>query len=128
MEQYRQGFINDSKVLDICQVEVSLVPRHQKVSDRKILDNNIPVFIITFATQEMLLFRNAKTREIVVGAEDEQCQYTAVITCVKEDLANELTGVWKVIEVCSLDLVHCKSSTLTATFFLPQMGRRSIST
>jgi import inner membrane translocase subunit TIM44 len=127
MEQYRQGLISDSKVLDICQVKVSLVPRlcmnatdtTQKVSDRKILDNNIPVFVITFATQEMLLFRNAKTREIVVGAEDkvEQCQYAAVITRVKEDLANELTGVWKVIEVCSLDLVHCKSSTLTACNF-----------
>jgi hypothetical protein len=91
----------------------------QKVSDGKILDNNIPVFVITFATQEMLLFRNAKTREIVVGAEDkvEQCQYAAVITRVEEDLANELTGGWKVIEVCSLDLVHCKFSTLTATFF-----------
>lgn len=49
----------------------------------------------------MLLFRNAKTREIVVGAEDkvEQCQYAAVITRVEEDLANELTGGWKVIEV-----------------------------
>jgi hypothetical protein len=68
-----------------------------------------------------------KTREIVVGTEDkvEQCQYAAVITRVEENLANELTGGWKVIEVCSLDLVHCKSSMLTATFFLPQIGCRS---
>lgn len=66
------------------------------------MDNNVPVFVITFATQEMLLFRNAKTSEIVVGAEDkvEQCQYVAVISRVEEDLDNELTGGWKIMEVC----------------------------
>jgi Tim44-like domain len=73
----------------------------KQVSDGKILDNNVPVFVITFATQEMLLFRNALTREIVVGAENkvEQCHYAAVITRVEDDLANELTGGWKVMEV-----------------------------
>ncbi len=88
----RQGLISDSKVLDIRQVDVST---------GKILENDIPVFVITFATQEMLLFRNAKSGEIVVGAEDrvEQCHYAAVITRVQEELDNELTGGWKVVEV-----------------------------
>ena len=93
MEQYlKQGLISDSKVLDIRQVDVS---------SGKILENNIPVFVITFATQEMLLFRNAKTREIIVGSEDrvEQCHYAAVITRVQEELDDELTGGWKVVEV-----------------------------
>lgn len=93
MEQYlKQGLISDSKVLDIRQVEVS---------QGKILEDEIPVFVITFATQEMLLFRNAKTGEIVVGAEDrvEQCHYAAVITRVEEELDNELTGGWKVVEM-----------------------------
>jgi import inner membrane translocase subunit TIM44 len=81
--------------------ERSLTINTDQVSDGKILDNNIPVFVITFATQEMLLFRNAMTREIVVGAENkvEQCHYAAVITRVEDDLANELTGGWKVMEV-----------------------------
>lgn len=59
------------------------------------------MFVITFATQEMPIFRNVKTGEIVVGAEDrvEQCHYAAVITRVEEDLDNELTGGWKIIEV-----------------------------
>ncbi len=59
------------------------------------------MFVITFATQEMLLFRNPKTGEIVVGAEDrvEQCHYAAVITRLEEELDNELTGGWKIIEV-----------------------------
>ncbi|KAJ8587307.1 import inner membrane translocase subunit tim44 [Rhizopogon salebrosus TDB-379] len=93
MEQYlRQGLVSDSKVLDIRQVDVS---------DGKILDSSIPVFVVTFSTQEILLFRNAASREIVVGAENrvEQCVYAAVITRVGEEMADEVTGGWKVIEM-----------------------------
>ncbi|KAF9454279.1 TIM44 subunit of mitochondria import inner membrane translocase [Macrolepiota fuliginosa MF-IS2] len=92
MEHYlRQGLISDSKVLDIRQVDVS---------DAKILDNNVPIFLITFVTQEVLMFRNAKTGEITIGADNkvEQCVYVAAITRVEEELDNELTGGWKVIE------------------------------
>ena len=48
-----------------------------------------------------MLFRNARTGEVVVGAEDkvEQCTYVAVITRLPEELDNELTGGWKVVEV-----------------------------
>lgn len=93
MEQYlRQGLAPDSKVLDIRQVDVST---------GRFLEDNTPVYVITFTTQEVLLFRNRKTRDVVVGAEDrvEQCSYAAVITRVEEELENELTGGWKVIEV-----------------------------
>jgi mitochondrial import inner membrane translocase subunit TIM44 len=93
MEQYlRQGLVSDSKVLDIRQVDVTT---------GKLLENDIPVFIITFNTQEVLLFRNAKTKEVMVGAEDkvEQCMYVAAVTRVEEELDNELTGGWKVIEM-----------------------------
>ncbi|GLB43416.1 putative essential component of the PAM complex, a complex required for the translocation of transit peptide-containing proteins from the inner membrane into the mitochondrial matrix in an ATP-dependent manner [Lyophyllum shimeji] len=93
MEHYlRQGLISDSKVLDIRQVDVS---------DGKILENEVPVFLVQFSTQEVLMFRNAKTREIVVGADNkvEQCMYVAAITRVQEELSNELTGGWKVVEM-----------------------------
>ena len=48
-----------------------------------------------------MLFRNIKTGEVAVGAEDkvEQCMYAAAITRVPEELDNELTGGWKIIEV-----------------------------
>lgn len=74
-----------------------------QVSDGKLLENEVPVFLVQFSTQEVLMFRNAKTREIVVGADDkvEQCVYVAAITRVEEELSNELTGGWKVVEVCS---------------------------
>ncbi|KAF7312146.1 Mitochondrial import inner membrane translocase subunit TIM44 [Mycena indigotica] len=93
MEQYlKHGLISDSKVLDIRQVDVSA---------GKILDNEIPVFVISFSTQEILLFRNAVSGEIVDGAEDkvEQCIYVAAVTRIEEELDNELTGGWKVIEM-----------------------------
>ena len=57
--------------------------------------------MVTFSTQEVLLFRNAASREVVVGAENrvEQCAYAAVITRVQEEMADEVTGGWKVVEV-----------------------------
>jgi hypothetical protein len=55
----------------------------------------------------MLLFRDAKTREVVVGAENrvEQCTYVAAITRAEEELNNELTGGWKVIEESLLAII-----------------------
>lgn len=67
----------------------------------KILEDDIPVFYVTFATQEVLVFRDVKTQEVVVGAEDkvEQCTYAAVLTRLEGELDNEVTGGWKVVEV-----------------------------
>lgn len=64
---------------------------------------------MTFSTQEVLLFRNAASREIVVGAENrvEQCVYAAVITRVHEELADEVTGGWKVVEVSFVSFTYC---------------------
>jgi len=95
MDHYlRQGLISDSKVLDIRQVDIS---------DGKVLENDVPIFLVHFSTQEVLMFRNAKTREIMVGADDkvEQCIYVAAITRIEEELGNELTGGWKIVEVRS---------------------------
>lgn len=59
------------------------------------------MFVVTFSTQEMLLFRNPVSREIVIGAENrvEQCVYAAVLTRVAEEISDELTGGWKVVEM-----------------------------
>ena len=72
------------------------------------LDNNVPVFLVTFATQELLLYRNAKTGEAVVGAENvvDSCRYAIVLTRVEAELENPLTGGWKVVEV---SLLLCSS-------------------
>ena len=80
------------------------------------------MFVVTFQTQEMLIFRNAKTGEIMVGAEDkvEQCHYAAVVTRVEEELDNELTGGWKIVEV---RMLSCPVSSEILNH--PQMARRS---
>ncbi|QRV74041.1 mitochondrial import inner membrane translocase subunit TIM44 [Ceratobasidium sp. AG-Ba] len=93
MEQYtKQGLISESKVMDITNVDVA---------KGTLLDNNVPVFVVSFSTQEVLVFRNAKTGEVAVGAPDrvEQCSYGAVLTRIEDELDNELTGGWKVVEL-----------------------------
>lgn len=93
MGQYvKQGLVSDSRILDIKHVDISM---------GKMLENNVPVFLVTFASQEQLVFRSAKTGEVVVGSEDdvEQCRYAMVITRMEAELDNELTGGWKVVEV-----------------------------
>jgi len=84
--------MSDSKVLDIRQVDVT---------SGKIMENDIPVLIVTCTTQEVLIFRDRKTQEIVVGQENkvEQCTYFAAITRIPEEMDNEITGGWKVVEV-----------------------------
>jgi hypothetical protein len=73
----------------------------------KLLEGDVPAWIVTFQTQEVLLFRNAATKEIAVGAEDkvEQCQYVAVVSRFESDLDDEITGGWKVVEVRIHDLL-----------------------
>jgi len=93
MQQYtKQGLVSDSKVLDI---------RHVEVSGGKMLENDVPVFLVTFATQEVLMFRSAKTGDVVVGSPDgvEQVRYAAVLTLVEEELDNPETNGWKILEM-----------------------------
>ena len=99
MEQYvKQGLVPDLKVLDIQQVDMST---------GHFLENNTPMYVITFMMQEVILFRDHKMRDIVVSAEDciEQCNYAAVVMHVEEELMNKLTRGWKVIEVRIIFLV-----------------------
>lgn len=67
----------------------------------KVLENDVNVFIISFRTQEVVTFRDPKTGEVVVGDEGrvEQCGYVAVMTRIEEELENEETGGWKVIDM-----------------------------
>ena len=78
-----------------------------QITGAKILENDIPVLIVTCTTQEVLIFRDPKTQEIIVGQEDrvEQCTYGAVITRIPEEMDNELTGGWKIVEVSAFPTV-----------------------
>lgn len=84
------------------------------------LEDEIPVLTVTFATQEVLVFRNAQTGEIAVGAQDkvEQCMYGAVVTRVESELENPTTGGWKVIEVRSAPVTRFSTRRANLTLLL----------
>lgn len=67
----------------------------------KVLENEVNVFVISFRTQEIITFRDPKTGEVAAGDENriEQCGYVAVMTRLEEELENEETGGWKIIDM-----------------------------
>lgn len=71
----------------------------------KLLENDIPVLVLSFQTQEIIIFRNRQTKEIVYGKEDhiEQVTYACVLTKTEEDLGNPITGGWRVIDMAKRD-------------------------
>ncbi|KAI9293193.1 import inner membrane translocase subunit tim44 [Neoconidiobolus thromboides FSU 785] len=92
--QVQQGLVSDAKILDLRRVEVHSI---------KILEDNddLPVIIISFDTQEVVLFRNKKSKEIVFGKEDqiESVRYVLVITKTKKEMDNPLTNGYKIMEL-----------------------------
>ncbi|KAL7421387.1 protein translocase subunit [Cryptotrichosporon argae] len=91
-EYVKRGLVSESKILDI---------KHVDIVSGKMLENDVPVWVVSFASQEVLLFRSAKTGEAVVGSENgvEACRYAMVLTRDPAQLDNELTGGWKVVEM-----------------------------
>lgn len=79
-------------MLDIRGIDIQAV---------KVLENDVNVFVISFRTQEIIIFRDPKTGEIAIGDENkiEQCGYVAVMTRVEEELDNEETWGWKILDM-----------------------------
>ncbi|CAI4211913.1 unnamed protein product [Parascedosporium putredinis] len=93
-KQYLQlGMKSDGKILDIRNVDILKA---------KMLDpGDIPVFIITCRTQEVHVYRNAKSNELAAGMEDkvQLVTYAIGITRVPEDVNNPETRGWRLIEM-----------------------------
>ncbi|KAJ2781832.1 protein translocase subunit [Coemansia javaensis] len=90
--QGQQGVVSDCKILDM---------RHVDFHSARMLENDVPVIVITFQTQENNVFRDKKTGEIVMGAEDviEACHYVSVFTKVPENADDPVTNGWKMIDL-----------------------------
>ena len=87
------GLKSDGRVLDI---------RHVDILSARILEpGEIPVFIITCRTQEVHVYRNAKTNDLAAGMEDkvQQVTYAIGVTRVAEDVNNPDTRGWRLIEL-----------------------------
>ncbi|KAI9700220.1 MAG: protein translocase subunit [Bogoriella megaspora] len=94
MKQYTTaGLKSDGKILDIRNVEV--------LSARMLDPGEIPVFIITCRTQEVHVYRNSKSGELAAGMEDkvQQVTYAIGVTRIPEDVNNQETRGWRLIEL-----------------------------
>ncbi|KAG5948410.1 hypothetical protein E4U53_006290 [Claviceps sorghi] len=93
-KQYLQaGMKSDGRILDIRNVDI--------LRARMLDPGEVPVFIITCRTQEIHVFRNAKTNELAAGMEDkvQLVTYAIGITRVPEDVNNPETRGWRLIEM-----------------------------
>ncbi|ETS60224.1 hypothetical protein PaG_05768 [Moesziomyces aphidis] len=88
----QKGWIPEGRLLDLKQVEIM---------QAKVLDNNVPVLVVSFTTQELMFFTDPKTGEVKAGNDKQPdlCRYALVLTREEEGLDNEVTGGWKVVEL-----------------------------
>lgn len=88
----QQGLFSDGRILDIRGVEV--------VTCKSLQPNDTPVIVVSCRAQEIHLYRNAKSGKVAAGAEDhiQMSTYAMVFTRVPEEMDNEETEGWKVIE------------------------------
>ncbi|CAG8632791.1 6658_t:CDS:2, partial [Racocetra persica] len=86
----QQGLVSDSRVLDIRDVELATA---------KVLESGIPVLVVSFNTQEVIVFRDRMTKEIIYGREDQidQSTYLCVITKQEDYLTDPITTGWRII-------------------------------
>lgn len=61
----------------------------------------LPSLLVTFQTQEIKAFRDMETGELKVGSPDKVIGvgYAVVIGRIEEELEDEVTGGWKILEV-----------------------------
>lgn len=87
------GLKSDGRILDIRLVDI--------ISARILEPGDIPVFVVTCRTQEVHVYRNAKTNELAAGMEDkvQLVTYAIGITRVPEDVNNPETRGWRLIEL-----------------------------
>lgn len=87
------GLKSDGRILDIRHVDI--------LSSRMLEPGEIPVFIITCRTQEVHVYRYAKTNQLAAGMEDkvQLVTYAIGVTRVPEDVNNSDTRGWRLIEL-----------------------------
>lgn len=88
----QQGLFSDGRILDIRSVDI--------VTCKMLQPNDTPVVVVSCRAQEIHLYRKAKTGEVAAGTEDhiQMSTYAMVFTRVPEEMDNETTEGWKVIE------------------------------
>ncbi|PWY98125.1 Tim44-domain-containing protein [Testicularia cyperi] len=88
----QKGMLPEGRLLDLKGIEIL---------QAKILENNIPVLVVSFTSQELMFFKDPKDGSVKAGNDKQPdlCRYAMVLTRVEEELDNEITGGWKVVEL-----------------------------
>ncbi|OBT67152.1 hypothetical protein VE03_04536 [Pseudogymnoascus sp. 23342-1-I1] len=87
------GLKSDGRILDIRHVDI--------MSARMLEPGDVPVFIVTCRTQEVHVYRNAKSNELAAGMEDkvQLVTYAIGVTRIPEEVNNPETRGWRLIEL-----------------------------
>jgi len=87
------GLKSDGRILDIRNVDIS----HARMLE----PGEIPVFVVTCRTQEVHVYRNAKTNELAAGMEDrvQLVTYAIGLTRIPDEVSNPETRGWRLIEL-----------------------------
>lgn len=94
MQQYTTaGLKSDGKILDIRGVDI--------LSARMLDPGEIPVFVLMCRTQEVHVYKNAKSGQLAAGMEDkvQQVTYAIGVTRIPEEVSNPETRGWRLIEL-----------------------------
>ena len=94
MQQYTSaGLRSDGRIVDIRNVDM--------VSARLLEPADVPVFILSCRTQEVHVYRDAKTGALAAGMDDkiQQVTYAIGITRIADDVNNPETRGWRLVEL-----------------------------
>jgi import inner membrane translocase subunit TIM44 len=92
--QKQAGLVSDCKLIDLRNVEMKKI---------FFLEEQVPIIVFSFSTQEILLFRDRKSGEIKLGKEDHIDSAFYAVAMTKAMLidptatVSPTTGGWKLI-------------------------------
>lgn len=86
------GLKSDGRILDI---------RHVVMLTARMIEQEIPVCIISARTQEVHVYRDLKTNQLAAGMEDkvQLVRYSIAVTRVAGDVNNPDTRGWRILEL-----------------------------
>ncbi|TPX30296.1 hypothetical protein SmJEL517_g06117 [Synchytrium microbalum] len=98
--QETSGLKSDCKLLDLRNVELA---------QAKLLENGIPVLVLTYRTQEVLVFRDRLSGAIKLGSEDQIMHAAYAMVLTKDQVldptipVNPRTNGWRITEMVKQD-------------------------
>ena len=89
----QRGYLAQGRILDLSSIEI--------LQGKMLETGPMPVLVISFQTQELMYFTDARSGEVKEGSVEQAnlCRYAMVLTRDENGLDNEITGGWKIVEL-----------------------------